>query len=481
MPGQSLSAKTSPHNESPHMLRLLALLSFLAFPAMAQPNIILILADDFSMNLMPAATGPTHMPNLRQMQQDGMTFTHSFTVNSLCCPSRASTFTGMLPHNTGVEANNPPNGGLDAWLAHGNDAKSFALPLQAAGYETAFMGKYLNGWEPLTSPIPPGWNRWVATGHDGYAGFDYALSIDGVVSYPADHMTDQISALGRQFVNQAEGPFFLELAPFSVHAPFTPPTRYAADFADYVLPKTPAYGARPDPAAPAWLQAIPPLVTKDHNKFQRNYLDRVRGAKAIDEMIGRIRNRLDINGLAANTYVIFTSDNGFHMGEMSMRNGKMTPFDFDARVPFVVVGPGIAPGSVSDEIIMNIDLAPTFLDLAGAPPSATVDGRSMVPLFAGGTSSRTVAVIEHSTANFDPDDPDTQDPRAGEPPPYTALRGANWLYVEYFGGEIGYYTDPHQLANTAASLTPEQLAALHAKAVANATCAGAVQCGAAQD
>ena len=286
------------------MIRLICTLLLLAMPAAAKPNIVLILVDDFSMNLMPAATGPTHMPNLRQMQQQGMTFNRFFTVNSLCCPSRASTFTGMLPHNTGVEANNPPNGGLVAWMGHGDDAKSFALPLQAQGYQTAFMGKYLNGYDPLTTPIPPGWSEWASTGHEGYDGYTYTLNHNGAISYPTDHFTDQISALGRVFINQVSGPFFMELAPFSVHSPFTPPARYAADFPDYVLPQTPAFGARPDAAAPAWLQAIPPLETKDLNKFQRNYLDRVRGAKAVDEMIGRIRNRLEVKGLTANTYEI---------------------------------------------------------------------------------------------------------------------------------------------------------------------------------
>ena len=192
-------------------------------------------------------------------------------------------------------------------------------------------------------------------------------------------------------------------------------------------------------------------------------------------MIGAVRAKLATLGIADNTYVIFTSDNGYHMGEFSMRYGKKTPFDFDIRVPMVIVGPGIAPGSVDSRISMNIDIAPTILELAGLPVPATMDGRSLFS-----TSPRTMAVVEHRAEVSDPTDPDYQ---IDEPPTYTALRGAGWLFVAYATGEVGYYdltTDPHQLHNVAASLTPARLAELHAAAVANATCVGAVQCGAAQ-
>jgi len=462
------------------LLRLLICLCLFALPVAAQterPNFVVILADDFSANLMP---GP-NMPNLAQMMQDGAVMNRFYTSNSLCCPSRASILTGMMPHNTGVLTNSPPNGGLEAFIANGNEARTFAIALQAADYVTAFMGKILNGWKPLVSAIPPGWDRFVST--NSYRGYGYTLNDNGVISNPAGvHFTDAIAARALEFIGGATGPFLIELATFSPHSPYTPATRHEGLFLDATIPATPAYGARPDAAAPAWLQAIPPLTTARETGLRNRYILRLQSTVAIDEMIGSVRAQLVTMGIADNTYVIFTSDNGYHMGEFSMGDGKMTPFDFDVRVPFVIVGPGIAPGRRPSAIGMNIDIYPTILELAGLPPSPTVDGRSLVgALMNTPFPKRTMAVIEH-TSTDDPDDPDATAAYAGLLPSYIALRGVGWMYVEYASGEVGYYdsnADPEQLHNIAATLTPERLAELHASALANATCAGAT-CHAAQ-
>ena len=458
-----------------HMIRYLAaLLCLIAFPAIAQPNVVLILVDDFSMNLMPdrAGQGQGYMPNLSAMQAEGMMLSNYIVADSLCCTSRASIFTGLLPHNTGVRSNVAPDGGLSAYVANGNDVRSLGVMLQGRGYKTAFMGKYLNGYDATTTPIPPGWNKWVAT-DAGYAGFGYTLNNNGVLSTPPEHFTDTISNLGKPWINLNRQPFFLELAPFSPHSPFTPPARHAAAFPGAVMPKTPAYDVLADASAPAWLRAIPAMRAALKSTIESNYRMRLQSSQGVDDMIGAVRAKLATTGMAANTYVIFTSDNGFHMGEFSLRPGKQTPFDFDTNVPFVIVGPGIAPGSTSAELVQNIDIWPTLAELAGAPPSSTVDGRSMVPLFTGGGNGRTMAVIEHRGSILDPSDPDYAEPKAGDPPTYTALRGAGWLYVEYATGEVGYYTDQHQLRNVAAGLTPERATALRAAVVANAGCSGA--------
>lgn len=438
------------------MMRLLVLLALWAFPVFAQPNVVLILADDFSMNLVPTE-GP-RMPALRKMMRDGMTLTNFYTVNSLCCPSRASMMTGKLPHNTGVQTNGKPFGGLDAFNANGNEAVTFGVALQAAGYDTAFLGKYLNGYKPENQPIPIGWDEWASTSR-GYIGYGYTLNHNGVISTPDDHFTDKISRLGRDWIEGRPGPWFMELAAFAPHSPYTPPVRYEASFLDAALPETPAFGARPDATAPQWLQDIPPLKAPGRNEMRADYILRVQASEGIDDMIAAVRRKV-----GPDTYVIFTSDNGYHMGEMSMRTGKMTPFDFDSRVPFVIVGPGITAGSVSDEITSNVDIYPTLLEWAGAPVPTDIDGVSMVPVFSGGSSGRTMAVIEHLQDPIDPDDPDTSDVN---PPTYTALRGDGWLYVEYETGEVGYYTDPHQLYNIPA---PPGLAAVVA---AIKTCSGA--------
>ena len=465
------------------MLRLLALLCFCAFPALAQPNFVLILVDDFSLNLMPRRnTIPDDMPNLDAMQTAGMTLQNYFVSESLCCPSRATIFTGMLPHNTGVMANEPPEGGLAVFDANGLAGKTFAVALQAGEYKTGFMGKYLNGYNSATTPVPPGWNEWLSTG-SGYGGFGYKMNHNGVISYPPDHITDVIAREGVAWIAAQTGPFFLELAPFSPHWPHTPPGRYADAFPGVTYPATPAYDARPDVNAPAWLQAIPPLDAATITTMTDNYRKRVQSMKAVDDMIGAIRAQLVAQGIANNTYLIFTSDNGYHMGEYSLRGGKSTPFDTDIKVPFVVVGPGIPPDSHRWGMTMSADIYPTLLELAGLPPSPTVDGRSLAPLFAGGIIYRTMAVVEYLRAGMSPSDPDYIMSRSGDPPSYTAIRAKTWMYVEYATGEVGYYdmtTDPDQLRNIVATITPARLAELHASLVANATCVGAAQCWAAQ-
>ena len=458
-------------------LRLLVCMCLLAFPAAAKPNFVLILTDDFSMNLMPRP-GLGNMPQLAKMMRDGMTFDNYFVTDSLCCPSRASILTGLLPHHTGVLTNVPPFGGLKAFTAHGNEAKTFVLPLQAAGYQTAYLGKYLNGWMPATSPIPPGWQEWAST-NNGYQGYGFDLNHNGVMSMPLGHFNDVISGMARRWITWQRLPFFMQLAPFSPHSPYTPATRHNALFLDARVPRTPAYNARPDAAAPDWLQVIPPMKTARKIEMDRHFVLRLQASESIDEMIGAVRNKLERIGIADNTYVIFTSDNGYHMGEFSMRSGKQTPFDVDIRVPFVIVGPGIAPGSRSDRLTMNVDIFPTLLELAGLPVPAVSDGRSM---FSG--PARTTVVVEHHREPSDPTDPDFAGTNAGDPPSYAALRMATSMYVEYETGEVGYYdmtTDPHQLHNIAALLSPARKAELQYAVMANSNCAGSVECGAAQN
>jgi arylsulfatase A-like enzyme len=206
--------------------------------------------------------------------------------------------------------------------------------------------------------------------------------------------------------------------------------------------------------------------------------------QAVDEMIGRIRTTLKELGIERETYVIFGSDNGFHMGEHRLAGGKMTAFDTDIRVPFVFTGPGVPAGRTVDQIAQNTDLSPTFQELAGARPSPAVDGRSLVPFLRGRTPQdwRQAALIEHVKPAPSPQDPDRQDSAPGAPTTYNAVRTNDMLYVEYAAGEREYYDrtrDPHELTNIAGTL-PEQrrqhltdlLSALTRCAGASCTAAG---------
>ncbi len=452
------------------------------------PNIVMILADDFSMNLMPDDLDELEetMPNLAAMRREGMTFDRYFVTDSLCCPSRSSIYTGRLPHNTGVITNTPPDGGLVAFMENGNDALTFGVALHDAYYATAMMGKYLNGYEAEVSGVPQGWSEWAVAGN-AYANFNYTINHNGQIIAPELHMTDQLSLMGRDFITaSADRPFFLELSTFSPHAPYTPPERHADAFPGITYPRTPAFAARPDEFAPSWLQEIPPLERRFQKRVDEIYRMRVQSVKGIDDMIGDIRGTLEELGISEDTYVIFTADNGYHLGEFSLRAGKMSPFDVDIRVPLVVVGPGVPPGSRNGDISMNIDLYPTFLDMAGLPPSDRVDGQSLLPALKGGAGPRrNIAVVEHKQSAYNPDDPDASEPKAGDPPTYVALRMRDSLYVEYRdgSGEVGYYDmtrDPYQLRNIAHTLSEARLKALKAAAKANHECEGAKECAEAQ-
>jgi arylsulfatase A-like enzyme len=448
-----------------------------------KPSIVFVLTDDLSWNLVQ------YMPSVLAMQQEGTTFSNYFVTDSLCCPSRSSIFTGKFPHSTGVYTNNRRDGGYAAFLSHGNEPLTFAVALQRGGYRTAMLGKYLNGYLPRKHGVPPGWSEWAVAGH-AYPEFDYALNQNGrVVHYgdkPQDYLTDVLAGLADAFVRKApHGPFFIEVATFAPHGPYIPAPRDAAKFPGLTAPRTAAFGARPDAEAPKWLKEIPPLSPGDVANIDKHFRMRAQSVLAVDKMIGQLRATLTALGVDRDTYVVFSSDNGLHMGEYSMRPGKMTPFDIDVHVPLIVVGPGVAKGRVVDEIVENVDLAPTFTELAGASAPTSPDGRSLVALLQGGSVSewRRMALIEHRRPFPDSTDPDAPLLHAENPTSYEAVRTAKAMYVEYETGEVGYYelgTDPEELRNVASHLSAAARPRWHEVLGANRGCKGTEACWSAQ-
>jgi N-acetylglucosamine-6-sulfatase len=451
-------------------------------PARRPPNIIFILSDDLASNLVQ------YMPNVQAMQKDGVTFTHYYVTDSLCCPSRSSIFTGKFPHDTGVLTNQPPFGGYQVFNARGNESQTFAVALQHDRYMTAMLGKYLNGYEPARDGVRPGWNEWDVAGN-GYPEFNYALNQDGRVvqhgSDPKDYLTDVLASIADGFIRKSEpGPFFIEIATFVPHAPYIPAPRDADKFPGLTAPRGAAFGARPSPSDPTWLQEIPPLRPGDIKRINKAFRMRAQAVQALDQMIGQIRSTLAALG-DQNTYVVFSSDNGYHMGEHSLRPGKMTPFDTDIGVPLVIVGPSVARGAVVNAIAENVDLASTFTELAGSGPPAAPDGHSLVPLLRGNVPAdwRHAALIEHKRPGPSTTDPDAPMQHSANPTTYWALRLDNAMYVEYDDGEVGYYDlsrDPDELANIASGLPAAKRQRLHDMLAANKQCHGTQACWAAQ-
>ena len=466
-----------------------------------RPNIVFILTDDLSTDLVQ------YMPHVLKMQKEGVAFANYFVTDSLCCPSRASIFTGRYPHDTGVFTNKGPDGGFMTFRSRGNEKATFATTLSAAGYRTAMLGKYLNGYQPA-NPRAPGWSSWAVAGN-AYREFNYSLNQDGeIATYggaPADYLTDVISDRAVRFIKASAGaPFMVELATFAPHRPSTPAPRDANALPGLRAPRPAAFNAAPDTNAVSWLRRLPALSRPEMEAIDAEYRRRAQSVLAIDKMIGDLQAAVAAIGEADNTYFVFSSDNGYHMGEHRLLPGKQTAYDTDIRVPLIVTGPGVPAGVTSDEIAQNIDLCPTFAELGGAVLGSSVDGRSLVPLLRGQKLDdwRTVALVEHhGRMKWDPGDPDAMDlvdqspydaPNAwpsqrglrhGNAPSYEAIRARTWVYVEYVTGEKEYHdlaADPDELRNSFSSLSSTQQASLHSLLAAIQNCHDEMSCRAAE-
>ncbi|MFL6077048.1 MAG: sulfatase [Mycobacteriales bacterium] len=438
------------------------------------PNVVFVLTDDLSWNLVQ------YLPQVEALRKEGLTFNDYTVTDSLCCPSRSSILSGRFPHDTGVFTNGGADGGFGYFQSHGEESATFATAMRARGYRTAMMGKYLNEYEPTQAVngaapyVPPGWDEWDVAGDAGYSEFNYDLAENHTVRHygvlPKDYLTDVLAGKGADFIKasaSAHKPFMLEVATFAPHKPSIPAPRDALDFPGLTAPQGPAYDTLPtDP--PPWLADRQPLTPAEQANIDKHFRLRAQSVQAVNRLIGTLRAAISAAGVARDTYLVFSSDNGYHMGEYRLNFGKMTAFDTDIRVPLVVAGPGVAAGTTSAAAVENIDMAPTFERLAGGDVPDTVDGRSLVPLLHGGSAAgwRTAGLVEHHGPDTLANDPDKPDPGSGDPPSYEAMRTATYTYVEYTGdGSREYYdlvNDPNELHNLAGSLSPDRLAALHA-------------------
>jgi arylsulfatase A-like enzyme len=478
-----------------------------------KPNIVFILADDFSLNLlrwMRHAENGTEVSGYQSLVDDGTTFSNYFVSNSLCCPSRSTIFTGKYSHNTGVFTNvwslerNELDGGFRAFNYRQNQLHTFAIALHQAGYTTAMLGKYLNGyfqWESIPYNQAQawknwGWDEWDVSGGDGYAEFNYHLNQNGSLVYygidEKDYLTDTVSTIAQRFIKNAKRPFFIEIATFAPHDPYRPAYRDETAYPNAQVPRTFLYGFRPDKNAPDWMKDVPVLTQQTIDYMDAQYRLRAQSIRAIDKMISDVRAALKSAGVDKNTYIVFSSDNGFHMGEYSFPPGKMTPFDTDIHVPLVVVGPGVAHQRIN-HFVQSVDLTPTFTAIGGQSYPTKPDGNSLLPLLKGQKPAawRKMVLVEHHGVADDPNDPDNDKNERWvvlNPPDYAALRSSKYLYVEYYNNldcpassphcqatatERGYYDlakDPHEVRNVYATLPQKVKQRLKNKLAQNKIC-----------
>lgn len=448
-----------------------------------RPNIVFILTDDLSWNLI----NKQFAPHIVQLEQRGESFDHYFVADSLCCPSRSTIFTGLFPHDTKVATNLPPDGGFQKFQSEGLDKKTYAVALQKSGYSTSMLGKYLNGYgdpkmNSKTAPVPPGWSDWHVGNNTGYAEFNFLLNDNGTpnrYSGQDKYGVDVLNSDAQSFINRAAGkPFAVEVATFAPHQPYTPAPRNANDFPGLKEPRDPSFNTN-NVNPPAWLGQRRELGPKQVATIDASYRKRAQAVEAVDKLVADTEATLVADHLADNTYIVFSSDNGYHLGQHRLDRGKQTAFDTDIRVPLIVAGPGVPRGRVVSQVAQNVDLYPTFVQLAGGASSASIEGHSLVPLLHPSASTppwRTVALVEHHGGNDDPADPDFEG-GGSNPTTYNAIRisaahlpgfssPVEAVYVEYQdrAHEIEYYdiaADPFEQRNIANELTTAPRTQLH--------------------
>lgn len=440
-------------------------------------NVVFILADDMDWQLFEA------VPRLAALRQRGATFARHTVTDSLCCPSRVSILRGQYVHNHEVVSNMVKSGGgWPTFRDSGQEADCLPVWLQSSGATTALFGKYLNEYPDglRNAPtVPPGWTQWaVPTSRGGsYTGYDYTLNDNGVLvrhgSAPEDFLNDVLSGRALEFIRTAPDGFFMMLSSYNPHKPSPVAERNRGQHATTPVPRPANYNAT-GTNEPTWLRQVPEVSEWKQGNLDAKWRQRAESAESVADSVDAVLAELERTGRADDTLVVVTSDNGYHAGAHRLNQGKRTAFREDTVVPMIVIGPGITPGATIDAMTSTVDLAPTFTDLLGAQAPSWVDGRSLRPLLETGVAPQgwRTAALSESMGRSMSGDPDFQ---TQSPPPFTALRSADWLFVVYRDGERELYdlrSDPDELNNIIGTADPGLVSLLNSQLQAMRDCSG---------
>ena len=398
-----------------------------------RPNVVFVRTDDQTVESMRA------MSNVdSRLARYGTTFANSFVNLPVCCPSRATFLTGQYAHNHGTLTNGPPRGGFAKFNAdHGGNT----LPawLQRAGYYTAHVGKYLNGYGTAANEtfVPPGWTEWRAAARGPQSVYDYALNENGtLVRYgtsPADFKQDVFTAKAVDVINRrapTRPPFFLSVdytaphsggpnpnpqPPGNCEGTAKPAPRHATAFNGEPLPRPPGFDEPDVSDKPPDVSRLERIDANQRQNIARRYRCRMESILSVDEGVSAIIDALKANGELGSTLILFTSDNGFFHGEHRVPTGKLRHYEPSSRVPLIVRGPGFPEGRTVRELAINADLTTTILDVTGVEPGLKQDGRSLVGLAEHPKRERGRELLIETTT-------------------YAAIRNARFKYVEHHAG-----------------------------------------------
>ncbi|HEY9548262.1 MAG TPA: sulfatase [Kiloniellaceae bacterium] len=432
-----------------------------------RPNIVFILSDDEDV------ASHAFMPKTKALIEDqGVAFENYFVTYSFCCPSRATLLRGQYSHNHRIQGNVLPTGGALKFRALGHDKSTIATWLQAAGYRTGLIGKYMNEYDPAEGYVPPGWDEWYGTGN-GY--YDYVVNENGnPVRYgdrEEDYLTDVLAGYATSTIRRAaagDAPFFLLITPFAPHSPEIAAPRHQDLFAGATYPRPASFDEADVADKPSLIRDLPRLAPWQLEAIDNIYRRRLRTLQSVDDLVERVFAVLRETGELENTYVIYSSDNGWHMGEHRQFVGKTTAYEEDIRVPFVMRGPGVPRGARLAPFVLNNDIAPTLAAMAGVTPPSFVDGRSFLPLLSD--------PAQPWRQSFGIERRQRETMEIVGPASFHAVRTADWTYVEYYNGERELYdlrADPQQLDNVVTAAEPLLLEQLSKRLAELANCAAA--------
>jgi N-acetylglucosamine-6-sulfatase len=454
-------------------------LTLISSSVVAKPNIIVILTDDQddtgSMAYMPKT--------ISLIAKRGVTFKNSFVNFPLCAPSRVSWLTGQAAHNHGVHSDDWKKGG--GWKAI-NSIEDNILPvwLKTAGYTTAFIGKYVNGYgnKPDSSvPVPPGWDSWFAiNGFKGTDYFDYVINENRTARSfdhnPGDYSTDVLRDQAVKFIgeqSQANTPFFMLVATKAPHGAgsdagvSTPAPRHAGLFVNIRLPESPAFDEEDVSDKPGWVRRLPRLDYAAMERFKRGYQTEIESLQAVDDLVEALVSSLERIGKLQDTIIVYSSDNGFIFGEHRLE-GKTAGYEGSIRVPLLMTGPGIPENQTRDQLVNNLDVVATIEEAAGIEPGLIPDGRSLRPLFGeaevawrgailieGGHPARATRSSKNVEVNFSFDNLKRLllgQEKKNISKEYFAVRTADYKYIVGKDGFEELYdlkSDPYELQNKA--------------------------------
>ncbi|HVC06966.1 MAG TPA: sulfatase [Solirubrobacterales bacterium] len=468
-----------------------------------RPNVIFILTDDQDMDEMyqtftnpQGHQVPVMRNTLRLLGRGGVTFANYYVSDSLCAPSRATYLTGAYAHNNGVKGNNPEignDGAYPTFIHSPAEHHNLAIWLQEAGYRTIHIGKFLNqyGEPPYSTPTeePPGWSDWETLNNESstHHFYGYTLNVNGALQGPfgnldyeprdpvtcpqyappesggCNYQTDVLTQRAQEQINtstQLGQPFYMALDYITPHGDFHPPagpepaTRYYGSLASVRVPEKPNFNEANVSDKPSFIRNLPRLNPSQIHEIEVEYQKELESLRSVDDGVQQIVETLKRDGQLSNTYIFYTSDNGYFEGEHRIKRSKFLPYESSTHLPLLVRGPGLKPDTTSDALVANVDLAPTILQIAQAHADQTLDGFSMLPYaehprrlskgavllesFFGSSSDEAEAAAESTKSNSAP------------PISYVGIRVGPYKYIEYVDGETELYdmqTDPYELSS----------------------------------